>query len=83
MKCLQEYNVFFALMQEKILNIIQIDDQDMVHIAKKPFYTNQTEVRPFISCDQTKTNKWIFFRCVLFMIEIYFWLMSMLVMLFN
>lgn len=53
MKCLEESNIFFALMDEKILNIIQIDDQEMVQIAKKPFYTNQTEVR--LSNTSTRT----------------------------
>ena len=45
MKCLEQYNIFFALTEEKILNIIQIDDQQAVQIVKKPFYTNQTEVK--------------------------------------
>ena len=44
MKCLEEYNIFFALSDEKILWIMQIDHQGTVQIAKKPFYTNQTEV---------------------------------------
>lgn len=45
MKCPEEDNVFFALTDQKILHIIQLDDQQAVQIAKKTFYTNQTEVR--------------------------------------
>lgn len=44
MKCLEQYNVFFALSDEKILWIIKIDQHEMIQIAQKPFYTNQTEV---------------------------------------
>jgi hypothetical protein len=50
MKCLEQLNIFFALSDEKILWIVKIDQQEMVHIAKKSFYTNQTEVR---DCDNS------------------------------
>jgi hypothetical protein len=45
MKCLEQSNVFFALSDEKILWIVKIDQQQTAQIAKKSFYTNQTEVR--------------------------------------
>lgn len=44
MKCLEQDNVFFALTDEKILWIIQIDNNQTIQMAKKTFYTNQTEV---------------------------------------
>ncbi len=45
MKCLEQYNVFFALTDEKILWIIKIDNNETIQMAKKTFYTNQTEVK--------------------------------------
>ncbi|UJR33394.1 hypothetical protein I4U23_020841 [Adineta vaga] len=44
MKCLSHSNIFFALSDEKILWIIAIDQNETTHIAKKTFYTNQTEM---------------------------------------
>ena len=49
MKCLEQYNILFVLSYEKILWIIRIDDNETVQMAKKTFYTNQTEVKLFIS----------------------------------
>ncbi len=45
MKCLEQHNVFFALSDEKILWIIKIDNNETIQMAKKTFYTNQTEVK--------------------------------------
>ncbi|CAF1259592.1 unnamed protein product [Adineta ricciae] len=44
MKCLTYPNIFFALSDEKILWIVSLDQNDTVQIAKKIFYTNQTEL---------------------------------------
>ena len=66
MKCLEEQNIFFALSDEKILWILQIDHQGTAQITKKPFYTNQTEVRQFdYFCLMKSTVKFSFSRCVL------------------
>jgi len=45
MKCFEQSNVFFGLSDEKILWIIKIDNNGTIQMAKKPFYTNQTEVK--------------------------------------
>jgi hypothetical protein len=45
MKCLEQHNVFFGLSDEKVLWIINIDNNETIQTAKKTFYTNQTEVK--------------------------------------
>ncbi|CAF4862084.1 unnamed protein product [Rotaria sp. Silwood1] len=44
MKCLEKYNVFFGLSAEKNLWIIKINNNETIQVAKKTFYTNQTEM---------------------------------------
>lgn len=71
MKCLEQYNVFFALSDEKILWIIKIDNNETIQLAKKTFYTNQTEVNNIdLVFILKKTLNYS--RCVLLTIEIYF-----------
>ncbi|CAF4086254.1 unnamed protein product, partial [Rotaria sordida] len=44
MKCLEKYNIFFGLSDEKILWIIKINNNETIQMAKKTFYTDQTEM---------------------------------------
>jgi hypothetical protein len=48
MKCLEQYNILFVLSYEKLLWIIRIDENETIEMAKKPFYTDQTEVKIFL-----------------------------------
>jgi hypothetical protein len=71
MKCLEQHNVFFALSDEKVLWIIKIDNNETIQLAKKTFYTNQTEVNNIdLVLILKKTLNYS--RCVLLTIEIYF-----------
>lgn len=45
MKCHEKFNLFFGLSSEKTLWIIKINYDETIQIAKKVFYTNQTEVK--------------------------------------
>ena len=48
MKCLQNDDIFFGLSDEKILWIIKVNSNEIIEIAKKKFYTDQTEVKKII-----------------------------------
>jgi hypothetical protein len=72
MKCLEQSNVFFGLSDEKILWIIKIDNNGTIQMAKKPFYTNQTEVKKTLTFFYSKKKISNSFRYVLLIIEIYF-----------
>jgi hypothetical protein len=71
MKCLEQHNVFFALSDEKILWFIQIDNNETIQMAKKTFYTNQTEVKKKTYFGFFRNEILNYFRCVLLIIEIY------------
>jgi len=52
--------LFFALTDEKILWIIKIDNNETIKMAKKTFYTNQTEVKKFNFFYYLKNNLELF-----------------------